>query len=432
MSRLKTGSPFLYDDLTDEIVGIRKPDGSEFLFSEFAKAGSGPLKNSYVGQVTTRCKTPNFKTTSNKSFMCEILVQAHERMTWFQVRLPGFMVATTTSNPTGTGQETANGGTISYRASLIKADGTVYKTTFGGSTTGVCADGSFLDSDKTPITVPVERGEFLKMRFWGQSGTGFVFTSHSGLTNVAAVGDVMNVHATAAPDLTGGGAITNNVASTCMFYPLGIYSDTTQPSLLFIGDSRVAGQADTMDSTGHIGELARCLGHRFAYTSCATPSDRAQWFITNSTNRIQLADRHSLAVIQLGINDGNNSRTSAQMLADTATLRAALKARNPNIKIFQCTLPPWATATSDAYATTGGQTIPAWSAAQRVPYNNALRGGRLANLDGFIDIADAVESARDSTFWAVPGITADGGHETQLGYLAIARSGVLTPHRLGL
>lgn len=390
----------------------------------------GPLPP-YVAQVATRCLQPNAKTTSNKSFMANIFQEAKARMTWFQVKLPAFMVATTSTSPSGTGQELANGGAITYKVSLEKSNGTIYFATFSGSLSGVCADGSTLLSDRSPIAVPVERGQWYRLRIWAQSATGFVFCSHSGLTNVAAVGDVMNVHATLATDLTAGGVVTNNVASTCMFYPLGVYSDSSEPSFVLYGDSRVAGQADTMDSSGNIGELARAIGKRFAYTNCSTPSDRANWLISNGTNRLAVAANHSDAIIQQGINDLNGSRTSVQLLADTATLRAAIKAINPNIRIWQCTLPPWATASSDSYTTTGGQTIPAWSNAERVPYNNALRGGRLANLHGFIEIADAVESARNSTFWAVPGYTADGGHETQLGYLKIDESGALEPHVFG-
>jgi len=39
MAKLRHGSAFLYDDATDDIVGVRDPDGSEFFFARAPRLG---------------------------------------------------------------------------------------------------------------------------------------------------------------------------------------------------------------------------------------------------------------------------------------------------------------------------------------------------------------------------------------------------------
>jgi hypothetical protein len=79
------------------------------------------------------------------------------------------------------------------------------------------------------------------------------------------------------------------------------------------------------------------------------------------------------------------------------------------------------------WATTDNQTTDATSATARLAYNAALRTGQhTARIAGFVEIADAVESARDSGLWKVTGAdrayTYDGLHESSGGFQAIEDS----------
>ena len=117
-----------------------------------------------------------------------------------------------------------------------------------------------------------------------------------------------------------------------------------------------------------------------------------------------------------------NGRTAVLAYADLLTIWALLQP----LSVFSCTVNPASTST-DSFATTANQTTVA-SNAQRVALNNLLRTSGMSS--GVFDLADVVESARDSGLWKAPGYTADGLHESQLASLAIANSRAIEVGRL--
>ena len=90
--------------------------------------------------------------------------------------------------------------------------------------------------------------------------------------------------------------------------------------------------------------------------------------------------------------------------------------------MYQSTVTPF-TSSSDGWASTANQTASAGST-ERITFNDAVRAG-ISGLLGYFEVADQVESARNSQKWKVPGYTTDGIHATNTGYLAIKTSGAV-------
>jgi hypothetical protein len=142
-------------------------------------------------------------------------------------------------------------------------------------------------------------------------------------------------------------------------------------------------------------------------------SDKVQTFIANRTQEITLANNYCSDLIsEYGINDIDGSRTGAQVMADIQNVRNQF----PTKPFFQTTLPP-ATNSTDSWATVANQTYNTASTnTQRINFNNLVRGV-FSGLSGYFEVADLVESGRDSGYWQANGTaqsyTQDGLHESQ-------------------
>jgi hypothetical protein len=115
--------------------------------------------------------------------------------------------------------------------------------------------------------------------------------------------------------------------------------------------------------------------------------------------------------VLLGTNDVG--RTLVQMQTDLTTIWTALS--NRGMKVHAGTIPPGTTST-DSWATTANQTKKA-TEATRVAFNDWIRTTP-APLAGYVETADACETARNSGFWKVNGAanyaTTDGTHPTDV------------------
>lgn len=344
-----------------------------------------------------------------------------------KIALPNFAMVVTSSGEVG------GGGVATFHASFLGPAGGWVPFTFSGQLGGDCPDNTFIFTDFIN-TVPVAVGDKFKIRIHmittGTIVYWFNSTANGGIDGISE--DKMTVSATTTPDLTDGSPFTSGVVSAVAIglYPIAVLSKTvnTNRSFLILGDSRASGSYDTQDRNLDTGEIARSIGARRPYISMACPSDRMSFWATSNTNRSQLAIYCTDAIIQYGINDLNVPRTAAQLIADAITVIAKLKAVNPAIRIFVCTIAPYASS-SDSFAVTANQTTQT-SNAQRVLYNNWVRNTiNVKNLNGYIDLADVQENVRDGGLWLLNGIagyfTADGLHTTQQGYLRIRYSGVV-------
>lgn len=80
-------------------------------------------------------------------------------------------------------------------------------------------------------------------------------------------------------------------------------------------------------------------------------------------------------------------------------------------------------------STTVNQTADAASNANRITVNDWLRTTNISNLGGIIEMADQLESYRNSGLWPVNGqanyFTSDGLHASQNGYLRVSTMSVV-------
>jgi lysophospholipase L1-like esterase len=160
-------------------------------------------------------------------------------------------------------------------------------------------------------------------------------------------------------------------------------------------------------------------------------SDQASVAVTAaSLRRLGMVNRCTSAIIQLGINDMSFSLTTLQ----TNLLTLAKFMRRQGIpKVFFITISPFTTST-DGWATTANQT-PTGSNGNRVTHNNWVRAGCPVNattlapvavgtggalfagqsghpVTGYFEVADTVESARDSGKWKAARRTVSTGAMT--------------------
>jgi hypothetical protein len=339
---------------------------------------------SYLGQIATRSFVPNNFVSTNKQSMSRSRHLCQQAVTSLQIVVSNFYVPETGGN---LGVEMAPGSTATVTASIEYPAGTFTQVTFGGSASGTVPDGGVLFSDFVSVTIP--QGATFYVRQYITTAAGMVYSDNGSIdyTN----GDGFKFGASGIADQTMGGTVTHN-DNFNGFFPLAILGTTNRASVAIIGDSRAYGYQDIYsDTSGDRGELARSIGPSLAYMSLTTPSDKAALWVASHTNRLQIAKYCSHAVIQLGINDISGGRTASQLIADYATIAGLI-----GKPIFCCTLAPRSNST-DSWQTVANQTAFAQEA-QRSSFNTSVRAG-LSGFAGYFEIADQVESARNSGKW---------------------------------
>jgi hypothetical protein len=271
-------------------------------------------------------------------------------------------------------------------------------------------------------------------------------------------------------DKVDSGTITATTAPG--FVPIAIITDEDYPSVAMEGDSVMYGVGDT-DIEPNVGFVRRAMNRQFGYVGLSRSGARAEYLGTPGTFRIRmlLALGCHYAVSNFGINDVGGTtgpagtlgtRTAAQLEADWLTI-ARMHDRG-GVAWYQCTLTPY-TSSSDNWSTVAGQTVastasrtqandwlrdgspidPTTKAPVAVGTTNALRteyiywdgtkhvtiGTRMAGhpMAGAFEIADLVESSRNSGKWKADGSTAFlyvnndtfGIHASAFGYSEMAK-----------
>lgn len=305
-----------------------------------------------------------------------------------------------------TGVETNAGGTTTLRASVKSPSGVFTRLTFSGSDSITVTDGAMITAD--PIDVVAGTYEVWTWR--NCTGKIIYYTNSQFLT-----GEGSNFGATVT-DLTDAGGTIN--ANGIIYGPIDALANSNVPSVLLFGSSSTAGVQDTSTGDGHYGILARCVGSAgLPYTLASAPSTLLSQFAGSYSNRVALGAYHQHVVMAYGNNDiFLGSRTAAQLLADTITAVSLYSAQG--CKCWPTTLGPQSTST-DSFATTANQTTAAQNSV-RVTYNDYVRAGSVSGAAGYFEIADVLESARDSGLWKAPSYTADGTHPLVRANLAIA------------
>lgn len=358
-----------------------------------------------VGLVATRCASMSAFASSNKQTMSRSAHIATEDIRSLQVVYANWYCAVNNG-------EQAPGASANVQASIEYPAGTITPLTFGGSATGVMADGGNVVSDACAVTIP--RGATFWVRSFQDATAGIVY---NGSYASNELGEWTTFGATTTSYVNSATNVSNTQAGVC-YRPAAIIGYRTRDAFGLIGDSRL-GNGTNYDNRnnawGAIGEVERsvvklgatanygCAGER-AVGAAGTQADRRIALIKAYCNRV---------IVNYGINDAIAGTAAATIASALVTL-----ANKIGLPAYHCTVAP-KSASTDSWATTGNQTTDATANPIRVSLNALSRNGLGAPYIGSIEVADQVESARDSGLWkatgSANGYTADGLHGNAAG-----------------
>lgn len=231
-------------------------------------------------------------------------------------------------------------------------------------------------------------------------------------------------------------------ASTGIYMPAVVTGDHSNAAPLILGDSIAYNSA-----LGTLGYIEKGLDGSYGAINAAVAGDRAYWALDGTGRRVKswlFNGDSTTTIVEYGRNDLGDGRTVAQLQANLLTIwnQQASGGR----RVIQTTITPHTNST-DSWATVGNQTpVNATVESRRVQFNDWLRAGApivsgaavapgtsgalLAGQAGhplyaYWEIADQVETARNSGIWRAPSYTTDGLHPTTTGINAAA-TGVQT------
>lgn len=288
-----------------------------------------------------------------------------------------------------------------FVAAAVEISGVVTPLTFSGAAEVSIAPGARAVSDAITLT----SSDYIVLRTRprvASSGqkwpTGFI---HGG----ASFG---NEGMTDDADLTttGSGAVT--VAIGYGYGPYQIIANTNTLASIFVEGDSIAGGTGDDGTTGYTAEhylsdkgwIARVVNHTRPIKFNAKAGTTASQHATNTYTNAEYG-YHTYLLCELGVNDLSGS---------VASIKASLKsiwdtARTAGLRIAQTTLVP--------DGNSGHETT-------RTTINDWIRGRGDANeIDYVVEVADAVETARNSGVWRT-GYSGDNLHPNTTGHTAIA------------
>lgn len=374
----------------------------------------------YEGLVATRSRISDTADLTRTQMMSRSVHIASETISRVKIAIPNwYSIGSSPYADTGTGT------TASVKASIEYPAGTFNQLKFSGSTTGSIPDKTTLVSDYINLTTVIPAGATFFVRIYFLNSGGIFYVVNNG---DSAAGGGIEVGTTGITDKTASGTVSSSGSN---IVPVAIIGWTQKPSIVLIGDSRCVGLNDTVDGNLNTGEFAKSLGTQYGYIMNCRQSDLGFRFLVTANDylRQDLLKYASHVVDGYGYNDiwiFNN--TAAQLLTTKLSLLSLIHTKAPNAKIYGITIGP-RTTSSDSWATTANQTVfNGTSEANRVAFNAIVRSVNFG-ADGFFDVADGNESARDSGKWQVDGTankyTSDGVHESAFANTIIASSGTV-------
>lgn len=328
--------------------------------------------------------------------------------------------------------------------------GSLYPVTFRGVATTVIAPGGFAVSD--PIPARLIKNQFIYTRTLVAVTSGQKWP----LSQYVGGGDINYQDAFLLDSLTGasGGAMTGASTFGAGYGPSAIIgtlaAGTADPKVyLFSGDSIAFGSGATEQDLGFLARAAYRDG--LAFLNIGRPSELATGFQgVSRRQRMPLAAGCTHVVNEYGVNDLNSAVPLATLQAAQLDIWSDFASRR--LRVFQSTITP-VTTSSDGWITLANQTVLSMNT-NRVLLNNWFRAGSpihpttkvavavgtpgalLAGTAGHplaacpaapfgcIEVADQVESARDSGKWRAPTVlVADAAITASSGTLTSATAG---------
>lgn len=303
----------------------------------------------------------------------------------------------------------------------VEVSGRFYNVTFGGKKTITVQPSGKVVSD--PIGVEFTKGQTFYVRQ-------HIVVATSGKFPLGLTGLVANGEGMLAGDQTTAATYTAPTDANS-FAPLALYATPNAKGfkvVACIGDSISTGAGHTNVAVeGHIpGEVGfmqiAAMRAGYGYASLGMNGQRTDGFVQyKRLNRMVLVKDCDIAICNYGTNDLANQVALQTIKDNLLDIWAALTSRG--IKVYQTTITPHTTST-DAWTTTTNQTPTNASTAggagtDRTLLNDWIRTIPSANLVGIIEVADVVESSRNSGLWK-PGYTTDGIHPNNTGHTDIA------------
>lgn len=318
----------------------------------------------------------------------------------------------------------ANAYTIA--ACALEIGGASIPVTFnGGDRSVVVQPGAWVESDPAGVTIADAATAYWRTHVTVASvglrlPLGKLVVSASGEAHNLGTGVTNRAYDTGTTNL---GTTTGS-----LFGPVCTLGDpdagTTNPVIGVMGDSN-ADRGDGQSTLNYIQELCRQLDYPIinlgrygegvvdvvsAATAYSTIRVRRQALIADMTH----------CIVHYGSNDRRSSgRSASQTLADLLTLANYLARQS--VKVLMATQPPESTS-GDGW-TTDTQTATATEAV-RLTTNAGVRA-HFAPVYAVLDVADALETARDSGKWKHPsGVaqTSDGVHINAAGAVTVANA----------
>lgn len=381
----------------------------------------------YLGQSASRCYIPNTFDTGQRQSMSRSRHRARGLLNQPILVWPNWYV-------NGSFADANTTATITIFAGIEYPVGVFTQVKFAGATSGAAAAGNNVTSDAVNIQIP--DGEFFFVRTYYQSTTGVLshgVTAHSCILDLAN-GEALTYGNPTVTDQTMGGTVadTGTVGALWsngggyLYTPCAILSMKREPSFLLLGDSRCVGEFDSNsgDASCDNGEIARSIGKQFGYINAGRGSSTAAAMVSSGAKRAALQSYVTHVISAYGGADLRAGSSAATVLTSLQSLWALF----PTKKVYQSTITPFTTS-SDSWKTTGNQTDATGNTA-RATLNGSIRTTTL--IARALEVADQVETARDSGRWKNDGSTnflwtGDGIHPSQFGYQSIRDTNIIYP-----
>jgi hypothetical protein len=319
--------------------------------------------------------------------------------------------------------ETLGTDTIPIRVGVGLPDGTIRPVFFRGARAGSVEPGAILVSDPIPVdgiayvvsrtNISVSSGAKWVTSFPDASGRAAEGAEKgTSITDKSLTGTISSGGATGVP-MYGPSAVIGRQSGG---------NWTRLPQIGAVGDSILFGQGDGMGDVpaGGVGFFERAINNVYGFVTCGSPTETIAQFLVSTGHAIRLALMQGMAAIlaEHGCNDVTGGASFSTMQSRMISYWTRLN--STGAKIWQITLTPKSTST-DGWTTTANQTTDA-SNSVRVQVNNWIRDGApMLNgsgvatgssaagtlragttghpLAGYFEVADQVESARDSGLW---------------------------------
>jgi len=312
-----------------------------------------------------------------------------------------------------------------------QGSGTFYDFTFSAASTVSVPNGLLVVSD--PVAIPVVKGVDFNVRNY------LAFTSPTSTTywpsyDASRSGD--KLYASATPNNQTHASYASHASNSSAGYgPLAVlgYAQGAE-SLGTAGDSIQQGVGDQYTASGAtaappagvgLGYVARAIAAARGFCNVSRHAETAAQFLTSTTkHRLKLAATATRVLEAYGINDIRiNNIAAFDLMVNRLLIWKWLALRG--IDVWAGTMPPNSTST-DTWATVANQTVSnAGQNTVRITVNNWIRDGAPINslgfpvptgtvgalragsfghpLRGYVELADAVESSRDSGLWKADG-----------------------------